>query len=112
MTVVDRQTADGITTVTLDRPEALNAFNNAVFDELCDAFLSAATMINAKSLCSRAQAAHSLPVQTSKPKASTARRDTVWQASWKQSSIFANRSLWPPTGWAWGLVVPFSDWRM
>ena len=43
MTVVNRQTADGITTVTLDRPEALNAFNNAVFDELCDAFSSAAT---------------------------------------------------------------------
>lgn len=43
MTVVDRQTADGITTVTLDRPDALNSFNNTVFDELCDTFLAAAT---------------------------------------------------------------------
>ncbi|MAV26959.1 MAG: crotonase [Gammaproteobacteria bacterium] len=43
MTVVDRQTIDGITTVTLDRPDALNSFNNTVFDELCDTFLAAAT---------------------------------------------------------------------
>ena len=43
MTVVDRQTTDGITTVTLDRPDALNSFNNTVFDELCDTFLAAAT---------------------------------------------------------------------
>jgi enoyl-CoA hydratase/carnithine racemase len=42
MSVVDSQTQNNIQTVTLDRPDALNAFNNDVFDELCDAFIAAA----------------------------------------------------------------------
>ncbi len=41
--VIDSQTSGGINTVTLNRPDALNAFNNQVFDELCAAFLTAAT---------------------------------------------------------------------
>jgi enoyl-CoA hydratase/carnithine racemase len=40
---VSIETRDFIRTITLDRPDALNAFNADMMDELCDAFLDAAT---------------------------------------------------------------------
>ncbi len=43
MSVIDSQTSAGIATVTLNRPDALNAFNNDVFDELCEAFMHLAS---------------------------------------------------------------------
>ena len=42
MTAVTVTTQNFVRTVTMDRPEALNAFNAAMMDELCEAFLDAA----------------------------------------------------------------------
>jgi enoyl-CoA hydratase/carnithine racemase len=50
MSVIDCQTSAGIATVTLNRPGALNAFNNDVFDELCEVFMHLASDDNAKVL--------------------------------------------------------------
>jgi len=41
MAVVSIETRDFIQTITMDRAEALNAFNNDMMDELCEAFLAA-----------------------------------------------------------------------
>ena len=40
MAVVRVETNEGIATVTLDRPDALNAFSGELMDELCEAFLA------------------------------------------------------------------------
>ena len=50
MSDVSTDLANRILTVTMDRPDALNAFNVQMMDELCDAFLSAATNDDVKVL--------------------------------------------------------------
>ncbi len=42
MSVVSIRTENSIQTVTMDRPDALNAFSSQMMDELCEAFLAAA----------------------------------------------------------------------
>jgi enoyl-CoA hydratase/carnithine racemase len=42
MSVVSIHTENFVRTLTMDRPEALNAFNAEMMDELCDAFMAAA----------------------------------------------------------------------
>ena len=43
MTAVTITTENFIRTVTMDRPESLNSFNAEMMDELCHAFLDAAS---------------------------------------------------------------------
>lgn len=43
MSVVINETSNGVRLVTLNRPDALNAFSLQVMDELCEEFLNAAT---------------------------------------------------------------------
>ena len=42
MTTVTRSVANHICLVTMNRPEALNAFSTEMMDDLCEAFLAAA----------------------------------------------------------------------
>ena len=42
MAVISSQVEEGVRLVKLDRADALNAFNSAMMDELCDIFLDAA----------------------------------------------------------------------
>ncbi|MDB9867927.1 enoyl-CoA hydratase/isomerase family protein, partial [Pseudomonadales bacterium] len=41
MAVVKTETKEFVHVITMDRAEALNAFNNDMMDELCEAFLAA-----------------------------------------------------------------------
>ena len=50
MTTVTRSVANHICLVTMNRPEALNAFSTEMMDDLCEAFLAAAADPEAKVL--------------------------------------------------------------
>jgi enoyl-CoA hydratase/carnithine racemase len=50
MSVVSVKTENHISLVTMDRPDALNAFNPQMMDDLCDVFLDAAADDNVKVL--------------------------------------------------------------
>ena len=50
MTVANVEVSKGIATVTMDRPDALNAFNNQMMDDLCEAFLAVTDDDSAKVL--------------------------------------------------------------
>jgi enoyl-CoA hydratase/carnithine racemase len=50
MAVIISQVEEGVRLVKLDRADALNAFNSAMMDELCDIFLDAAADVTTKVL--------------------------------------------------------------
>jgi enoyl-CoA hydratase/carnithine racemase len=71
------QLEDGVMTVTLNRPDKLNAFNTVMSRELIDFFHGANAMDEVRAIVVTARAARSAPAPTSRAAAAPSRCGTT-----------------------------------